>query len=200
MEQSVNPHAAENRRKGCLALLVLFGLYLVVRAIFGPGTDQAVRTNAGSQQSQPAAIATAPTIALYAIGQNVIVDQVRWRVLSAEQIGNVLHSDNQFIDDLTTTGTFIRIRVEIENLSNDMLTFGGFDLVDSRNREFTDASDAYSFIDDREECWGIENLNPNVPKVCTHIFAVAANATGLKAKLGDLKLLGSQEALVDLGF
>jgi hypothetical protein len=133
------------------------------------------------------------------VGQDVVVDEVRWKVLSAENAGSILPSGNQFIDDLTTSGTFVRVRFELENLSSDMLTFAGLDLVDGQNRSFTRSSNAFAFIAEGEGCV-LENLNPNVTKVCTHVYELPANAAGLKAKLSDLKMFGTQEALVALGW
>jgi hypothetical protein len=39
-----------------------------------------------------------------------------------------------------------------------------------------------------------------VPKTCEIIYELPADATDIKAKFGDLSLLGSKEALVELGF
>ncbi|MCC6165675.1 MAG: zinc ribbon domain-containing protein [Caldilineaceae bacterium] len=146
-----------------------------------------------------APIANATMTPLPIIGGDVMVVNVRWHIFSAENLGNVLTSDNSFIDPLTTPGKFIRVRFEVENRSNDMLTYGGFDLIDSQGREYISSSSAYWMIPDPEDCSFIVNLNPNVPKVCTEIYEVAADATGLKAKVGDLELFGSAESLVELG-
>jgi hypothetical protein len=108
-------------------------------------------------------------------------------------------SANTFVAPLTTTGKFIRVRFEVENRSSGLLTYGGIGLVDGQDREYNRRSGMYSYIPNEEDCGFIVNLNPNVPKVCTEIFEVAADATGLKAKLGDLELFGTAEALVDLG-
>jgi hypothetical protein len=141
-----------------------------------------------------------PTAQQGAIGQDIFVGDVRWKILSAENRGSILTSDNQFIDDLTTPGKFIRVRLEVENLSNDLLTYGGIELIDSQGRSFVADSDAHAFIPDNEDCSIIENLNPNVPRVCIEIFDVAANSAGLRAQVGDLELTGDAEALIDLGF
>ena len=132
------------------------------------------------------------------VGQNVLVGDVRWKILSAENLGNQLLSDNQFVDPLNTAGKFIKVRFEIENRSKDMQSFLGFDLVDSQGREFTASSDAIMFIDNNESCI-LENLNPNLPKVCTVIYEVPAGASGLKAYVGDLSMFGGAEAMIELG-
>lgn len=140
-----------------------------------------------------------PTEQVFTIGQDVIVGEVRWKMLSAVNEGNTLQSGNQFIDDVTTAGTFIRVRFEVENLSKDLLSYTSIDLVDDQGREFVNSSNVFAFIDDKELCFLIVNLNPNVPVTCQEIFEVPTNATGLQAKVGDLKLFGTKEALIDLG-
>lgn len=78
-------------------------------------------------------------------------------------LGNKLKSDNQFVEDKTTTGRFVQLRFEVENLSKDTFTFAGFDLVDDQDRTFKSASDFLTFIPTAELC-GLESLNPNVTK------------------------------------
>jgi hypothetical protein len=123
---------------------------------------------------------------------------VRWKVIEAVDLGKTLKSDNQFVKDKTTSGRFVKVRFELENLSKDMLTFAGLDLVDDQSRTFKASSDAFQFIPTEETCV-LENLNPNVAKSCTAIYEVPANAAGIQAQVGDLKMLGNKSALIDLG-
>ena len=145
------------------------------------------------------AAATQTAVAPAKMGEDVRVDEVRWRVLSAEDLGNTLSSSNMFVDSKTTAGRFVRVRFEIENLSNDLLTYGGVDLVDNRGREYASYSESFMFLPDGEECYFIENLNPNIPKICTVIYEVAADAADLKIVVSDLRIFGSGEKEIDLG-
>lgn len=135
---------------------------------------------------------------LQTVGQNVIVDKVRWKILSVDNLGNRVASTNSFIKDKVTSGKFIKVHFEIENRSKDMLSFAGLDLIDSKGRKYTRSSESFPGIESDETCF-IENLNPNITKTCVHVFEVPADATGLKASVGDLKILGDAEALIDLG-
>lgn len=137
--------------------------------------------------------------AAYTIGDNVTVGEVRWIILSAVDEGQTVVSDNQFVDDLTTPGKFIRLTFEMENLSKDMITYGGIELVDNQDRTFKSSSDAYSHIADEVRCPFIENLNPNLPKQCQLLFEVPANAEGLHVKVGDLNMFGAEEQVINLG-
>lgn len=205
---------------GCLGLIGLAVLAGIVGAIGGGGkraNNDTAATNPGiTPTSQSSSVSTPskpeatvaptpsqakPTVAptpLPAVGQDVKVGEVRWKVVSAKDLGNKLKSDNQFVEDKTTTGRFVQLRFEVENLSKDTLTFAGFDLVDDQDRTFKSASDVFMFIPTAELCV-LESLNPNITKTCTAIYEVPANAASLKAKVGDLKLFGNKEALIDLG-
>ena len=189
--------------KGCLFILFCLLLVGIIAAIL-PDADLSQEDAAATQTAETAtraakAAVTQTAVAPAKVGEDVRVDEVRWHVLSAEDLGDTLSSDNRFVDSKTTAGRFIRVRFEIENLSNDLLTYGGLDLVDNRDREYTSYSESFMFLPDEEECSFIENLNPNIPKICTVIYEVAADAAGLKIVVSDLKIFGSDEKEIDLG-
>ena len=185
-----------------LAVVVIVGLFValvVVVAIFGPSSSTASRPAASNASTQANAAPDATSTPLPVVGQDVTVDQVRWKMISAENLGNVLKSGNQFTKDKKTSGVFVKVRFEMENLSNDMLSFGGLEMVDDQDRKFTSASDVFMFIENEDERCVFENLNPNITKTCTTLYEVPANAKGLKAIVSDLKAFGAEEALVELG-
>lgn len=131
------------------------------------------------------------------VGQDVLVGNIRWKVLEAQDLGNTLQSDNEFTEPRTTAGRFIRVRFEIENRGSEARSFTDINLIDAQGRNFENANDVLSFIDAPEQCF-LEQLNPNLPRVCTYIFEVPADATGLQAQVGDLELFGSEEAFINL--
>lgn len=207
---------------GCLSIVGVVVLLGVLVAIGGkatktaPTTQQAVVAPKASEPTVAASASQAtsapsepeptgapePTVAptpAPAVGQDVRVGDVRWKVLSAENLGNVLKSDNKFTKDLKTSGAFVKVRFEIENLSNDMLSYSGADLADDKERKFKHSAEAFSFIPDEEQSLIVTNLNPNISKTITEIYEVPANATGLRFYVGDLKFLGGEEAMIDLG-
>jgi hypothetical protein len=163
-----------------------------------PAADATKAPPAAAPTETPAP-ATETPLPVYAIGDNVTVGEVRWIILSAVDEGQTIASDNQFVDDLTTPGKFIRLTFEIENLSKDMVTYSGIELVDNQDRTFKASTDAYSHIADEVRCVFIENLNPNIPKQCQLLFEVPANAEGLHVKVGDLQIFGFDEQVINLG-
>ena len=183
------------------------GIAIIASAPDDPQTEaqsggQSGETSADTSDAQQAAPAE-PTASpapepTYGVNQDVRVGDVRWKILEANDLGSELVSDNQFIDSVPTTGKFVGVRFEIENLSNDQLNFTDVGLIDSAGREFTPKDDVYHWIEDNEKCI-YEQLNVNVPKICTVIFEIPADATDLQLQVGDLELFGSDEALIALG-
>ncbi|KPV53408.1 hypothetical protein SE17_09855 [Kouleothrix aurantiaca] len=200
--------------KGCLVVVGIILVLGIVGALLGrggqpsssPASSGTQPSAAASQpEAQPAAASAtdAPSAATEApkaagVGEDVQVDEVRWKILEATDLGKTLKAKNQFTKDKTTSGRFVQVRFELENLSKDMLSFAGLDLLDAQERTFKASSDAFQFIPTEEACV-LENLNPNVAKSCTAIYEVPANAAGLKAQVTDLKIIGSDSSLVDLG-
>lgn len=196
--------------KGCLVIIGIIVVLGVIGAVLGGGRSNTASTaqptaaaiNAVAQPAGDTAATAAPAATeapkAHGVGEDVQVDQVRWKIVDASDLGKVLKSKNTFVKDKTTSGRFVQVRFELENLSKDMLTFAGLDLVDDQGRSFKPSSDAFQFIPTEEACV-LENLNPNVAKSCTAIYEVPANAAGLMAQVSDLKLVGNQSSLVDLG-
>ena len=186
--------AKKKSRRGCfigVGVVVLLGICGLIASTMLSGGDGAT-TSSQTSGSESAAPRT------YGVGEDVQVDEVRWKIIEVVDEGDTIKSGNQFIDDLTTSGKFVRVTFEMENLSKDMLSFAGLNLTDDQDREFIPSSDAIMLIESGQACI-LENLNPNVPKTCISIYEIPANANGLSAKVSDLKPFGNKEALVDLG-
>lgn len=133
------------------------------------------------------------------VGTDVMVQDVRWRLLSAQIMGQELRSSDEFIEPRRTSGMFVRVLFEIENRGSDQKTYAGVPLRDSNGREFGRYSDAVWFIPDDGQCI-LENLNPNVTRICTEIYEVADDATSLVFVATELNLFQNFEALISLGF
>ena len=74
-----------------------------------------------------------PTPPAYEIGEEVRVGDVRWRVLSAEDLGYILEANG---DRETTEGRFIQVRFEMLNLGSDPLDFDGVPVRDNQGRAY----------------------------------------------------------------
>lgn len=152
-----------------------------------------------SPTPEPSATPLPSPTPLPAIGQEVKVGNVIWKVTKARAIGKLIKSGNQFIPDLVTSGHFVDLRYEITNTSDSALTIGRADLLDTRNRRFSPGLASQVFID--EPCNTEASLNPGLSTSCEAIYDVPNDATGLRfeATGADGPLFGSEPVLIDLG-
>lgn len=162
-----------------------------------------VIVSGGGGEKEEIAPSTEKSPAVYSINQDVRVGDVRWKLVSVKDRGNILKASESkyptFAEEKTTTGKFIEITMEVENLSTEMKSVSNLKLVDDKNREFIHASDVSEWIPEEKELFLLSNLNPNMPQQFTDIYEVPADATSLKIKVGDLSFLGTEEASIDLG-
>jgi hypothetical protein len=185
-------------RKGLWITLAVVGF-----AIIGMASMNSADKNTNS--STPSNTASQNTNAKkdYAVGEDARVGDVRWKLISARDRGTVLKASESryavIAKNKTTTGKFIEITMEVENLGTDMKTVTNLKLVDAKNREYTNSSDTSEWAPEGKDLFLLSNLNPNVPQQFVGIYEVPADATGLKVKVGDLNLFGNKEATISLG-
>jgi hypothetical protein len=199
-------------------ILGIFGV-LVICGIIGAlsGGDKDATTTQPTDQAAPAqaaevkqteVVAKAPAatrtpvptktpVPLPVIGDDVKVGDITWKVLTAENLGQVLKSNNQFIDDVKTSGSFVSVRYQVTNGGTAATYYTAPDLLDSTERKFSSSSNVLFFIPDDEQCI-FEELNPGISKTCQAVYEVPADAKGLTAKVTGLSLFGGDEQ-VDLG-
>ena len=151
------------------------------------------------------ASSSAPAAQVFKLGSDAKVGAVRWNFSEATNVGNTLPkgdaSAGDFAQEAKTSGTFVKVRVEIENTGADQLSFTSVDLKDSQGRTFKSSSDfnVLTHIPNEEQCF-LKQLNPNIVKTCTAYFEVPAGVTNLQAVIGDLAPFGEEDGYVDLGF
>lgn len=176
-------------------LYILGGIIVlvIIIAIIGGGGGEKKETTPSPEKT--------PTI--YSINQDMRVGDVRWKLVDAKDRGNILRASKSryptFAKDKTTTGKFIEITMEVENLSTKMKSVTSLKSIDNQNREFIPASDVSEWIPEEKEMFLLSNLNPNIPQQFSDIYEIPADATGLKVKVGNLSLWSKDEALINLG-
>lgn len=139
----------------------------------------------------------------YSVGQDVILGKARWRVLSARDRGSVLKASESLYPmlakDKVSTGRFIEVAFEVENIGEVTEDFVSAPTVlDSKDREFESAEGCWDWIPD-EKRWFFPKLPPGVRKQFIEIYEVSQDATGLKLKIRDISVSGTDTAFVGLG-
>jgi hypothetical protein len=192
MENETQGQKPKKKKKWLWIILGIF-VFILIIAIAGSGGEEKKSSVSTSEE--------APTV--YSINQDVRVGDVRWKLLDVKDRSSILRATKSryptFTKDKITTGKFIEITMEVENLGTEMKTVSNLELVDNKGREFTHASDVSEWIPEGKELFLLSNLNPNMPQQFVDIYEVPTDATGLKIKVGDLSLWGTDEALISLG-
>lgn len=110
-----------------------------------------------------------------------------------EDLGQTLDSGNQFIDNLTTTGRFVRVDFTIKNVGTDASFVDAPKIVDATGREFDTKSEGSSFLEDDKKCI-LEKINPGLDRPCSWIYELPADASGLTIAVRD-NMFGSAQFL-----
>jgi hypothetical protein len=146
---------------------------------------------------KPPAVPPTPT-AQPRIGEIVRVGDVNWKIVSAEPLGQTI--TDRYGDTRTTTGTFLKLSLEIENEADEPLDYLTPRIQDGRGREWSYFTHESSLIEPDQQCDVLTILQPGVPRTCQHVYEIATDAADLSATLTPLKLLTmAPSATVDLG-
>lgn len=182
---------------------------IIVASIGSSGSStstQVVKTPNNQGQPTPSTPRTSiptSTPAIAQVNQDVRVGKARFVVLSALDRGATLkRSESRYptiAQDKTTSGRFIEVRVEIENMGEITESFvSSPHIIDSQNREYKKAEGVSEWIPTDAE-WFLPALQPGVPKRFILIYEVAKDATLLKLKASDISFGSSKSALINLG-
>ena len=186
---------------GCLGVI---GFVILVGGIifFSNMGSQGTPSSNPPSSTQPQPVPTGEKV--YSVDQDVIVGKGRWKVLSATDKGSVLlGSESEYptiTADKTTTGKFIKVSFELENMGTITETWvPSPTVVDSKGREFKSGDGVWSWIPD-EKSFTLTSIHPGVPMQFIEIYEVSKDSSALKLKVEDISFGGSATALISLGF
>lgn len=128
---------------------------------------------------------------------DLIVDGIRWRAVGVEEVGSTLISQNQFAEDVTTTGKFVRVIMEVESRKSEPIFYESPELMDSQGRRYNPFGETPLYISDDTDCH-FEQFNPGVTRRCSDFFEVAADAGGYKLVVNNFEWPDAEEAIIEL--
>lgn len=171
----------------------LIVLFVIVGMIGGGGSPE--EPSEGNKTTEETSV--------YSINEEVKVGNVKWKLLDATDRGGVLKASNSqypsMTDDKEIDGRFVQITMKVENQGKEMRSVSTLKLIDSESREYTAASETSDWIPDEKEMFLLDNINPGITQEFISMYKVPSDASGLKVKVGDLKMMGNEEALIKLG-
>lgn len=131
------------------------------------------------------------------MNQDLVVDGIRWKAIAVEEVGNTLHSENQFAEDLSTPGKYVRVTMEIENRQKEPTFYESPHLMDSQGRRYNSLGMAGLYVSEEQDCSSLD-FNPGVTAKCADLFEVAADAGGYKLVANNFESFDAQEGIIDL--
>lgn len=136
----------------------------------------------------------------YSAGESITInDEVNWKILSAEDLGDTLKAIDEWSDDKTTTGKFIKVRFTVKNVGKEMKTLTDLRLFDDEDREFVTYDESFGYIEEEEELFLLENINPGMEETCTVIYEVPLDSKDFILEVTNLEWI-SDKAYIRLGF
>lgn len=133
------------------------------------------------------------------IGEEVDFQDSKWMVTEAEDRGNTLTSNNQFLKDARTDGKFIFVRYKVTNNTNKEERFlTKVKLIDSKGREYEPIDKQAFYLPEGAKSMTLEALPASIAKEFGAIYEVPADAKELKFQTRAMSMFGAKR-LVDLG-
>lgn len=174
--------------------VIVFVLIIIVYGIVRFASNR--RQEAPPQESQPA---VPEQIEIKPVYETQIGD-VKFLLLSSENLGNLVVSKTAFEKDLVTTEKFVKVVVGAQNKGKnniDQFSWDVGNIIDSDGRNFVSINDrAYSHLPQPDLCGAL--LKPEfAPLPCVKYYEVSRQSKNLKVVVR-ITQPKKQEALIDL--
>lgn len=182
------PSCGAKRKKPIYKKWWFWVLVIILIGVIIPKGDKDVNNDNNQQEEVVEGSIGKP----YPKEQKVTVGEVDWQIVSVENIGSVIDSGNQFIDDCKAdSGSFVKLVVKVKNNRKDLFSITDLTLVDSQERRFVTSSDVFSCVDDT--LFLLDNINPGIEKSFTAIYEIPEGTTGLMLEVNSTGSLFSGE-------
>ncbi|MCK9578949.1 MAG: DUF4064 domain-containing protein [Methanoregula sp.] len=190
----------KEKTKGWIWLVIGLIIFALIIAV-GAKKENKTENNPTDAQTEQTEENKTPTVK---VGEDLRIGDVRWKVLTAENKGSTLKSNNLLVDNKTTVGRFVMVVFEVENLGNEAKTLSVLKLYDKTGKTFVPITNTAFFVPEGEKTLVFETINPNVPKQYVAIYEVPNEMGGSKVenlmlKVGDLAMFTEKEGYIELG-
>jgi len=136
----------------------------------------------------------------YSINESITINnEVNWKILSAEDLGDTLEAIDRWSDDKTTTGKFIKVRFTVKNIGKEMKTLTDLRLFDNEDREFVTYDKSFGYIEKEEELFLLDNINPGMERTYTVVYEVPKDSKDFILEITNLEWT-PDKAYISLGF
>ncbi|MHB0977763.1 MAG: DUF4352 domain-containing protein [Candidatus Aquicultorales bacterium] len=181
---------------GAIAFGALIVIGIIASALGGGKEEKTGGSNEAKQVSTEEKKESAVKI-----GEPLQVGEVKWIAENPQKTAEI-KSSNEYVAPAKANGVFVIVDLTAELTGKDSGTVDSsqFKIVDSKGRSFdaTTESDVFVAIDS-ENLIFLKQINPNVPVKGKAVFDIAADATGLKLQINDLRFGSDEKGFVELG-
>ena len=126
-----------------------------------------------------------------------VLGTTRWKVIAARTMGNRLEA-RAGLTPLKTSGKFIRVDFEVENVARDPVPLADCDLFDNQGRRYQARGNIVAYID-IDLIAPHEKLNPGVAVTFTQLYEVTASATDLAVAVSEQQSANRLDGVIKLG-
>ena len=166
-----------------ILIVVAVVVLVLIIAVYGVTSFLGIRQPTGSQTGEESQMPETEPIEPPKPVYDTQLGDVRFLLLSAEDLGNIIKSTSQYEQDLKTTEKFIRVAVGAQNKGKSDLKGYSWDIgsiVDSEGRNFVSINDRFYYrLPKPDLCGAI--LKPEFePLPCLRYYEVSKISTNLK--------------------
>ena len=176
-----------------IVILIVSVLLLAAIGYFSFKLIQSKKSQAGENQNT-----TTETTSPKPVYETQIGD-IKFKVVSAINLGNTIKATQGWQQDVTTTEKFIQVSVGAQNkgkIATKQGSWGFGNIIDSEERQFVDVSDGvYYFLPQPNLCGA--PLQPEFDQtLCVRIYEVSKKSKGLKIEV--INTITGQADVLDL--
>jgi hypothetical protein len=193
------------KKTGCLMMIVygfagLIALAIIGSILSGGGSNKTGGdSSGGAASSSPQATSSAESVKQkIKIGDEIVFDDSKWTVLSAEDLGSTLKG---LLDESKKTeGRFIKVKYTVTNTTKEEdSVLETPQLLTSDGAKYKQLDDVGMYLADGEKEMMMEQLPSRIKKSFSAIFEVPKDAAGLRFQARSLAAFSTKYVEVDLG-
>lgn len=127
------------------------------------------------------------------------VNDLIWTVLSAENLGNSISSNNEFIPELTKEeGIFVKVTFTVENTSDNIAFPSQPDMFAADSgQEYQSITNQYSYVESDESYLIFESLDPKEAKEFVTIFSTP-NIESFRLRVEGNNFIDKEDAFIEV--
>lgn len=126
-----------------------------------------------------------------------LLGTARWKVTSARSLGNRVDA-KAGLPPLTTSGKFIRVDFEVENVAHEPAPLPDCDLFDNQGRRYQARENIVGYVN-ADLIAPHEKLNPGLTVKFAQLYEVTASATDLAVAISGQQSNNRLDGVIKLG-